>query len=201
MRNICLFLMFIIYNSVFAQKEKLRLHTKEFDDYTNEYYYLNKKNDTVIKLNRGEFNWVYSDSIQYFFTGFDTKLKKFIGKNLKNKFLFQLFIGPEFDIDFLQENRIRITDSTELIGFANEKGKIVIKPQFYIVTRFSNGYAIFGKECKKEHWGEEKHDDCNHYSIICKIHGVIDLKGKIIEEGNLTFEELVKKYNWKPEFD
>jgi hypothetical protein len=202
MKSIYLFLIFIIYTSVSAQKQKLHLCTKEFSDYTNEYYYLNKKNDTIIKLNRGEFNWVYSDSIQYFFTGFDTKLKKFVGRNLKNKYLFELYVGPEFDFDNLQENRIRITDSTELIGFANEKGKVIIKPQFYIATRFSNGYAIFGKECKKEDWEKEKHDsDCNHYSIVCKIHGVINRNGKIIEEGNFTFEELMKKYNWKSEFN
>ena len=60
---------------------------------------------------------------------------------------------------------------------------------------FSNGKAIIGQNCKKVPWEPQDGVD-NHYSIVCRKNGYINEQGEIIELGNFTFEEIVKKINW-----
>ncbi|KIA89434.1 WG repeat-containing protein [Kaistella jeonii] len=100
--------------------------------------------------------------------------------------------------DDLFENKIRIVDHEDKIGFANDKGKIIIKPQFEQVSTFYKGKAIIGKKCKKIPWLEHATDrDCQHYSTQCEKYGFINKKGKVIMFGRFTFEEIAKKINWK----
>ena len=84
------------------------------------------------------------------------------------------------------------------IGFANKKGKIIISPEFEQVTNFHKGKAIIGKECTKIPWLDHPTEsDCNHYSVKCEKNGYINRKGKMIELGNFTFEEIANKIGWK----
>src|SRR5690606_4028728 len=100
--------------------------------------------------------------------------------------------------DYLIENKIRIIDNNEKIGFANEKGEIIIEPQFEIATSFYNGKAIIGKKCKKIPWGNhEDENGCHHYSITCEYQGYIDEKGTILKLGNYTFDEKKEEIDWK----
>jgi hypothetical protein len=101
--------------------------------------------------------------------------------------------------DRIIENKIRIIDRNGKIGFADHTGKIIIKPQFEMVTSFYNGKAIIGEQCSKIPWGnhDEEEGGCHHYSIDCKRAGYINAKGEVIEVGDFTFEEIQKKINWK----
>ena len=111
--------------------------------------------------------------------------------------LFQIF-GFENEVDELHENKIRIINSEKKVGFANEKGKIIIKAQFDTASPFSNGYAIVGQHCKNIPWSsEENHSGCNHYSVICKSYGYINSDGKLISSNFSSKEEVIKKINWK----
>lgn len=129
-----------------------------------------------------------------------------IAINRQEKQLFEVYntsIG-EPSPDHLVDGKIRIVDEYGKIGFANHKGKVIIKPQFEMVSSFYNGKAIIGKTCEKVPWNlpeELNHSDCHHYSIECKEHGYIDVKRKIILLGNYTFEEIAKKINWKSPYE
>lgn len=102
--------------------------------------------------------------------------------------------------DYLIENKIRIIDDNNKIGFANEKGEIIIKPQFEIVTSFHNGKAIIGEKCEKIPWDKHaKENDCHHYSIVCDNHGYINDNGKVLKLGKYKFEEIQKEIDWKPD--
>ncbi|MEO8254351.1 MAG: WG repeat-containing protein, partial [Flavobacterium sp.] len=102
--------------------------------------------------------------------------------------------------DKLIENKIRIVDDNGKIGFADSNGKIIIKPQFEIVTSFHKGKAIIGETCTKIPWNQHATEvDCHHYTIECKKQGYIDQNGTILEIGNFTFEEIQKKIKWKSE--
>lgn len=122
--------------------------------------------------------------------------------NMDENVLFQVYNTSfgEPSPDYLIENKIRIINVDKKIGFANEMGKIIIKPQFEIVTSFHNSHAIIAEKCKKIPWGNHEHDNgCNHYSIQCERHGYIDVKGSIIKLGNFTFEEIMEEIKWKPD--
>jgi hypothetical protein len=99
--------------------------------------------------------------------------------------------------DEISFNKIRIVDETGKIGFADEKGNIIIKPRFDNATSFYNEYAIVGEDCKKIPWDTIQNESGDmHYSIICSKNGYINSAGDIIEIGNSTFEELCKKLNF-----
>jgi|SRR5690606_29675052 len=101
--------------------------------------------------------------------------------------------------DYLIENKIRIIDNNEKIGFANEKGKIIIKPQFELASSFHNGYAIIAENCNKTPWPGHENCDCHHYSMECKKHGYIDEKGNIIKFGDYTVDQIIDEIGWQPD--
>ena len=69
------------------------------------------------------------------------------------------FKGGEGELDTRN-----FVDENNKIGFADHKGKIIIKPQFEIATTFHKGKAIIGKGCEKIPWDEHaKEEDCQHF--------------------------------------
>ncbi|MBP6386568.1 MAG: WG repeat-containing protein [Pseudarcicella sp.] len=93
--------------------------------------------------------------------------------DINEQILFEVYNSSfgEFSPDELIENKIRIVDENNKIGFADSNGKIIIKPQFEIVTSFHKGKAIIGVSCDTIPWDEHaKEEDCEHYSIVCKKH-------------------------------
>ncbi|MCA4810308.1 WG repeat-containing protein [Empedobacter stercoris] len=184
---------------------KFKIVQNETDTWRSIYSLVDKNNKTIKVL----------DSVSYFmvWSGFDYSYFSVVAKkgskghgwpaiDANENILFHVYNTSygEPSPDYLIENKIRIIDENEKIGFANEMGKIIIKPQFEIVTSFHNGYAIIAEKCKKVPWGNHEHDDgCNHYSIECERHGYIDEKGKIIKLGNFTFEQIMEEIKWKPD--
>ncbi|GHA53775.1 hypothetical protein GCM10007389_01260 [Pontibacter akesuensis] len=120
--------------------------------------------------------------------------------NAEEKVLFNVYNASsgEPSPDYLVDNKIRIVDNDNLIGYADLKGEIIIEPQFEVATSFHKGKAIVGKNCKKV--PSDKHaneSDCNHSSIICDKYGYINDKGTLIKIGAYTFEQIMHEIGWK----
>lgn len=118
----------------------------------------------------------------------------------KEKLVFHVYNTSfgEPNPDYLVEKKIRIVDENNLIGYADHKGKVIIKAQFEFATSFHDGKAIIGQKCKKVPWNSHAdNNDCQHYSIICEQYGYLDTDGTILKLGNYTFEEIIKDIKWK----
>jgi hypothetical protein len=199
-----LILFFLIISLSIKAQTKFKLIEKETDTWRSIYSLVDENNKTLRVLDSAK----YFMPLSGFEFGYFAVIAKKGSKNhgwpaidVNENILFYVYntsIG-EPSPDYLIENKIRIIDENEKIGFANEKGEIIIKPKFEIVTSFHNGYAIIAEKCKKVPWGNHEHDkDCNHYSIECERHGYIDEKGKIIKLGNFSFKQMMEEIKWKP---
>jgi hypothetical protein len=104
--------------------------------------------------------------------------------------------------DYLVEKKIRIVDENNLIGFADYRGKVIIKPQFEAATSFHKGKAIIGQTCKNEPWDKHaKETDCHHYSLVCAKYGYINEKGMIVKFGEFSFDQIEKEIRWKAPYE
>ena len=197
--GIIIILQFCFLNYLQAQK-KFKIDINETETRKSIHLINDEKGNLIKQLDNSKYIVSFNDnSLRYFAVFLIKNQKGWSAINSKEKILFEVYNqGDEISPDVLVENKIRIIDLNQKIGFANEKGKIVIKPQFEIVTPFYNGKAIIGENCEEIPWnahGEES--DCHHYSIECKKYGYINEKGKIVEIGNYSFKEIQKKINWK----
>jgi len=164
----------------------------------NNYLYsvINSKNDTILKLNPDNYLVCFDDTVENFLVVAPKDRKGWWAIDFNENFLFQVYNTSEGEPspDELNFNRIRIVDERQKIGFADEKGKVVISPRFEQVTAFNNDYAIIGENCKKIPWDTSHTEEgCNHYSIKCVKNGYIDRTGQVIDIGKYTFEELWTK--------
>ena len=171
-----------------------------------QYYVINFKNDTILKLNPDEYFVCFNenDTVENFLVVAPKKRDGWWAIDFNEDYLFQVYNVSEGEPspDELSYGRIRIIDDYGKIGYANKLGKIVIKPQFEYATAFYKNYAIIGEECKKIPWETktESSDQIFHpYSIKCSRYGYIDKKGKVMEMGNWSYEELRKKLNFPDE--
>jgi len=164
---------------------------------------VDEEGKTIKVLDTAKYSISFNDESYRYFAVFGIKgEKEWCAIDSNEKILFKVYNTSfgEPSPDEIIDNKIRIVDKNNKIGFADYKGTIIIKPQFEIATSFYEGKAIIGEICDKVPWElpeEQSHSDCHHYSIVCKKHGFINNKGKIIELGNYTFEEIQKKINWK----
>ena len=200
-----LFLFFLIVNLSLAAQTKFKLVEKETDTWRSIYSLVDENNKTLRVLESTK----YYMPLSCFEFGYFAVIAKMGSKNhgwpavdANENIIFYVYntsIG-EPGPDYLIENKMRIIDENKKIGFANEKGEIIIKPQFEIVTSFHNGYAIIAEKCKKIPWENHEHNDgCNHYSIKCERHCYINVKGEIIKLGDFTFEQIMEEIKWKPD--
>jgi hypothetical protein len=194
-------LIFFSINSYCQKKFKVKIEEKY--ETVNQYYLVDEKENILRELDTSKYYIFLAENSLKHFAVFGIKGESgWSAIDSNEKILFKVYnsINGEPSPDNLTENKIRIIDENNKIGFANEKGEIIIKPQFEIITSFQNNKAIFGKKCEKEYWEKENHENgCNHYSIKCSEHGFINEKGEILKFGNYTFEEIAKEINWKNE--
>lgn len=200
MKRLTVFI-FIILASCSDKKvdgnNKLIVNNRSTKD-TTYYFLLDKKGDTVLKLDPKKYFACFSDTVEIFLVVAPRNRKGWWAIDLKENFLFQIYnTSPgEPSPDKLNDGEIRIVDEQGKIGFANDKGEITIKPQFEFVTEFSNGKAIIGQSCKKVPWDKHQDGIDDHYSILCGKYGYINKKGEIIELGNFSYDEIAKKINF-----
>lgn len=167
------------------------------------YVFVNQEGDTVTRLDTAKYYICFSDTIQNFaIVGIKGKIGWWaIDKN--ETLLFQVFntSGGEPSPDGLREGMIRIVDDNGRIGFADYKGKIVIKPQFEAASSFYKGKAIIGRQCQQVLWCCKGENEDKHYITDCKQTGYINKSGQILKIGDWTFEKIQKEIKWKSEWD
>ncbi|MFZ5948387.1 MAG: WG repeat-containing protein [Stygiobacter sp.] len=102
-----------------------------------------------IIIQPGKYIQCFTDTFRTFAFVFDEKLtgSKFVAIDRNERILFDAYIfdnGP----DYLEDGLFRIIRNGK-IGYANEKGIIVIAPQFECADPFENGTARVSLNCKK----------------------------------------------------
>lgn len=204
MKNYFIIILISYFSNVIGQ-EKFIIKEVEKPDFKSKYYIVNEKGQSIKMLDTSKYLISFIGNRYESFAIFAIKgIKEQAAIDINENILFYVYNTSfgEPTPDELIENKIRIVDVNDKIGFANNKGKIIIKPQFEIATCFYKGKAIIGIDCDKIPWDEHtKEEDCHHYSIECKQHGYINEKGEIIELGDFTFEEIQNKIKWKaPEY-
>jgi len=180
---------------------KFKIKEVEAKNWKSIYYLVNEKGVTIKELDTAKYVISLNDDKYKYFAVFMIKGESgWAAINIDEKILFKVYNTSfgEPSPDEIIDNKIRIVGGNNKIGFADNKGNIIIKPQFEIATSFYKGRAIIGESCEKIPWNEHaKENDCQHYSIVCKRHGYINEKGITLELGNFTFEEIQKKIKWK----
>ena len=196
MKRIILTLFLFSTISSFSQEKYKYKIGRDWNGNREVYSIINKSGDTVLKL----------DSLKYLNT-LQNKFNDFVIFEIKGKsgwsaidinenYLFQVYNrlqGEPFP-DYLKENRIRIVDENNKIGFADSSGTIIIKPQFERVTEFDNGFAIFQSECVKIK-NNENEGEHPGFRYECEKIGYIDKNGNILEIGEFDFDELRRRIN------
>lgn len=194
-------LIFIAFFSNAIGQKKFKIKVEEISNWRSIYYIVDEKGKAIKKLDSAKYSFSVNKNKYQSFAIFYIKGESgWCAIDINEKILFKVYNTSfgEPSPDELIENRIRIVDKNNKIGFANGNGKIIIKPQFEIATSFHQGKAIIGENCKKIPWDKHtKEDDCNHYSIKCKRHGYINQNGEVLLIGNYSFEEIQKKIKWK----
>lgn len=200
MKNYLLIILLSIFSSVHSQ-EKFKIKAEKTSNWKSIYCIVNEKGETIKKLDSAKYTISFNrDNYQSFAIFIIKGESGWSAIDINEKILFKVYNTSEGEPspDELVENKIRIIDKNDKIGFADSNGKIIIEPQFEIVTTFHKGKAIIGKNCKNIPWDEHaEENDCHHYSIECKNHGYINGKGDILEIGNFSFEEIQKRIKWK----
>lgn len=200
MKNLLIVGAFLLLKTACFSQTKFQIVTQN-DDYET-YYVADGKGEIIKQLDTIYHLAFQSETMGYFHVFAIEGQKGWCAIDFNEKILFHVYNTENGtpSPDEIVNDRIRIVEN-DLVGFANEKGEIVIKPQFEIASGFNNGHAIIAKKCSLVPWDLEEHlaGTCEHYSTVCEQHGYIDLTGKIIKFGDFTFEEMAKKAGWKNE--
>ena len=191
----------VLFLSKLSSQTAFKVEQKETETWRSIYSLVDEKNNLIKVLDSSKYYITFNINNYGYFAIFGKKGSPgWTAIDAKENILFQVYNTSfgEPSPDYLIENKIRIINGKNKIGFANEKGQIIIKPQFEIATAFHKGKAIIGESCDKIPWDEHaKEEDCHHYSIVCKKHGYINQNGEILQIGNFSFEEIQKKIKWK----
>ena len=101
-----------------------------------QYLVLNTQNDTVLKLDPDKYWMCFSDTVKSFLVVAPKDRKGWWAIDFDENYLFKVYnTSPgEPSPDEISFDRIRIVDETGKIGFADEKGNIIIKPRFKQAT-------------------------------------------------------------------
>ncbi|NOQ71482.1 MAG: hypothetical protein GQ574_05750 [Crocinitomix sp.] len=135
--------------------------------------YVNPSGDTIIPYDGYTYLW-YGVILDYGYV--DQKQKngrsKMVAINNKGEYLFDAYIY-DYGPDNTEEGRFRIMKNGK-IGFANEKGEIVVEPQFECAHYFQDGKARVTYKCTLVPDGE-------YHSVKNATWFYIDLDGNVVE--------------------
>ena len=146
-----------------SQKNDYLIRVPQAEAYHAEdpYAYVNSKGDTIVP--KDKYSFFYTDTI--FDIGFVAKQGVgWIAINTQGEELFQVFNfdnGP----DYVSEGVFRIVENGK-IGFADEKGKIIISPQYPCAFPFEKGKAKVSLECHEIKEGEHSFWKSDHWFYI-----------------------------------
>jgi len=202
MKNLLFILTFLSSTFSFGQKSTnyLVVHFDTTNTQKFGWVFVNQKGDTVTRLDTAKYYVCFSDTIQYFAIVGIKNQRDWWAIDKNEKLLFKVFntSSGEPSPDELRYDMIRIVDDSGRIGFANFKGKVVIKPQFEAASSFYKDHAIIGRQCKQILWCCEGKNEDKHYIIECNQAGYINRSGQIQKIGNGSFEQTAKEIGWKP---
>jgi len=148
----------------------IKVFKGEHDEIGVECGYQNIEGDLVIPM--GKYFYCYTDTLRDFAIVLD-KQQKCVAINKKGDILYEVYWydnGP----DFISDGLFRIIKNDK-IGYANEKGQIIIEPQFECAYPFENGQAKVALICNTQKVGE-------HSTMESKEWFIIDKQGKRIKE-------------------
>lgn len=115
-----------------------------FDETTELPGYVNSNGDTIIEA--GIFEVTVTDQFTDYFLVIDTVGKSYaINRNLDT--LYEVYWydnGP----DYIEEGMFRIVENGK-IGYANEKGEIIIAPKYECAGIFQDGMAVVAYKCDR----------------------------------------------------
>lgn len=161
--SLMLFLL-LLAGSTFGQK-KFKVVVTETDTWRNIYSLVDENGNVIRKLDTAKYYTSFNNDEYGYFAVFGKKgFKGWAAIDAEEKILFDVYNTSfgEPTPDYLIEDKIRIIDSNNLIGFANTQGQIIIRPQFKIASSFHKGKAIVGKTCKKILWDAINTDILTH---------------------------------------
>lgn len=187
-------------NFCFGQK-KFKVEVKETGTWRDIYSLVDEDGKIIRQLDTATYYVSFNNDQYVYFAVFGKKGSSgWTAIDANENELFKVYNTSygEPSPDYLIENKIRIIDENDRIGFANDKGAIIINPQFETVTSFYKNKAIIGQLCKQVPWEEHANEtDCQHYSIVCEKHGYINDKGIVIKIGAYSFDQIRKEIDWK----
>jgi hypothetical protein len=204
-RYFTLTLFLLLTVSVTYGQKKFKVVVKETGGWQELFSLVDEKGKLIRKLDPDKYFMCFNPDEYVYFAifglraGFDDG-PGWTAINADEKVLFNVFNASygEPSPDYLFENKIRIVDNKNLIGYADLKGQIIIKPQFEFATTFHKGKAIVGENCKRETLDAQANEtDCNHSSIICEKYGYINEKGTIIKIGAYSFDQIMNEIRWE----
>lgn len=134
-----------------------------YDDEAGTCGYTNERGDTVVAP--GTYQYCFTDTARYFAAVMD-KNNKCIAIDKQGKFMYEIFFydnGP----DYISDGLFRIVVNGK-IGYANEKGKIVIQPQYECTNPFENGKAEVSLKCQLIPEGEYTRMESKEWFTINK---------------------------------
>lgn len=199
MRSFLILFLITTINSYSQTQSQFYKIGRKYLNKNEQFYLLNSKGDTLKQLTKHSYNLCFTNEFENFAVFGIRGKQGWFAIDTDEKILFEIHNRylSEISPDFIVEGKIRIIENGK-VGFADQRGRIIIKPKFESVTEFSNGFAIIAENCRKVPCHNEKeHSDCQHFSIECKLYGYIDVNGKIHKLGNYTFDEIKKEINWK----
>jgi len=124
----------------------VKIYTETPDELGGPSGYVTQKGDTIIPV--GKYYYCYTDTIRSFGMVMENKTGKILGIDREGKELYEVFNydnGP----DYIQNGLFRIIKNGK-IGYANAKGKIIIKPRYDCADPFQNGMAKVSDSCQTE---------------------------------------------------
>jgi hypothetical protein len=157
---LCLSLMFLLCGRN-NQKDYLFKICNKSDE--AECGYVNSQDDTVIAV--GKYEYCFTDTLKYM----AIVLKRSGELVAIDRFDRELFEVMWYDNgpDYFSEGLIRIKKNGK-IGFADEKGKMVIEPLFECAFPFENGRARVALSCKTVQDGEHSRWESDSWFYIDK---------------------------------
>jgi len=161
----CIFLPIFCFSQSGRKDYLLKIYQGKNDEVGIKSGYINQNGDTVIQL--GKYYYCYSDTIRDFGIVM-TNNRRLIGIDRNERELYEIFWfdnGP----DYISEGLFRIIINQK-IGYANNKGEIIIKPKYICAFPFQNGWAKVSLHCKFVVEGDYTKWESNNWFYIDK-HG------------------------------
>jgi myo-inositol-hexaphosphate 3-phosphohydrolase len=126
--------------------------------------YLNAKGDTIIPP--GKYAYCFTDTIRGVGMVIENNSGKILGIDENGNELFEVFKydnGP----DYAESGLFRILKN-EKIGYADQRGVVIIEPQFKCAYPFNGDFAKVAYDCERIQTGEYSSWESDHWFEITK---------------------------------